>query len=176
MRATNIQPIIVNDNTGIYSDNSINDSDYPILINDNTAGCSSQIVEPEIVIPIKNTPSTSSNTGANQSASQQQQVQEDILTQHNLGQNTVSTSATSIPNTSNTSISSTSSASTPSTSNPNAVPSATTDQTKNYVGGGTTPDSSITVKKPKPNYLVFGIVGVIGLAVIYKLFFNKKVI
>ena len=54
-------------------------------------------------------------------------------------------------------------------SNPNAVPSATTDETKNYISGGTTPDSPITVKKPRPNYLIYGIIGLIGLAVVYKL-------
>jgi hypothetical protein len=59
-------------------------------------------------------------------------------------------------------------------SNPNAQPSETTGSTKNYVEGGTTPDSNITIKKPKPNYLTLGIIGVIGLLVVYKLFFNKK--
>jgi hypothetical protein len=59
-------------------------------------------------------------------------------------------------------------------SNPNAVPSATTDGTKTYVDGGTTPDSNIIVKKPKPNYLTLGIIGVVGFLVVYKLFFNKK--
>lgn len=53
-------------------------------------------------------------------------------------------------------------------------PSATTDDNKIYGGGGTTPDSPIIINKPKPNYIVYGIVGVIGTLVVYKLFFKKK--
>jgi hypothetical protein len=52
-------------------------------------------------------------------------------------------------------------------------PSATTDQNKTYVSGGTTPDSPIIIRKPKTNYIVYGIVGVIGALVIYKVFFKK---
>jgi len=58
----------------------------------------------------------------------------------------------------------------------NAVPSATTEENKLYFGGGTTPDSKIIVTRPKPNYVMYGIVSVIGLLVIYKLFLNKKFI
>lgn len=53
-------------------------------------------------------------------------------------------------------------------------PSATTDQTKTYVGGGTTPDTPIVVKKPMTKYFVYGIVGIVGALVVYKVFFNKK--
>jgi hypothetical protein len=53
-------------------------------------------------------------------------------------------------------------------------PSATTDETKTYVGGGTTPDSNIVVDKPKRNYFMYGVLGVVGVYVIYKVFFNKK--
>lgn len=53
-------------------------------------------------------------------------------------------------------------------------PSATTDENKIYGGGGTMPDSPIVINKPKPNYIVYGIVGVIGILVVYKLFFKKK--
>lgn len=63
------------------------------------------------------------------------------------------------------------------TRNPKAEPSATTDETKAYVGGGTTPDSNILINKPKRNYVVygvFGVFGVVGAYVIYKVFFNKK--
>lgn len=56
------------------------------------------------------------------------------------------------------------------------VPSATTEENKLYFGGGTTPDSKIIVIKPKPNYVMYGIVAVIGLLVIYKVFLNKKFI
>lgn len=52
--------------------------------------------------------------------------------------------------------------------------SATTQQTKTYIGGGTTPNSPILVKKPiKKNYM-YGILGVIGVLVFYKFFYNKK--
>jgi hypothetical protein len=54
------------------------------------------------------------------------------------------------------------------------ISSATTSSTKNYVEGGTTPDSKIVVKKTKPNYVMLGAIGVFGAYVIYKLFFNKK--
>jgi hypothetical protein len=54
------------------------------------------------------------------------------------------------------------------------IPSDTTDETKTYLDGGTTPDSNINVKKPEPNYLTLGVLGIIGLLVIYKVFFNKK--
>lgn len=52
--------------------------------------------------------------------------------------------------------------------------SPTSDSTKNYIGGGTTPDSDIIVNKPKPNYTTIVIVGIIGAYVLYKVFFNKK--
>lgn len=52
--------------------------------------------------------------------------------------------------------------------------SATTDETKTYVGGGTTPDSNIVIKKPTSKYFLYGIVGVVGALIIYKIFFNKK--
>jgi hypothetical protein len=57
---------------------------------------------------------------------------------------------------------------------PTPKPSATTDQPKTYDGGGTTPDSNIVIKKPKPNYLVYGVVGIIGVLVVYKMFFKSK--
>lgn len=50
----------------------------------------------------------------------------------------------------------------------------TTGENKTYVGGGTTPDSSIVVDKPKRNYLIIGITAVVGAYVIYKVFLNKK--
>jgi hypothetical protein len=52
-------------------------------------------------------------------------------------------------------------------------PSATTDENKTYLSGGTTPDSPIIIKKPKKNYIVYGIVGVIAVLVLYKLYFKK---
>lgn len=59
---------------------------------------------------------------------------------------------------------------------PNKVsePSATTEENKTYVNGGTTPDSNIVVNKPRTNFVVYGIVGLVGLLVVYKLFFYKK--
>jgi hypothetical protein len=53
-------------------------------------------------------------------------------------------------------------------------PSATTNETKTYVSGGTTPDSSIIIDKPKRNYLMYGLIGVVGAYVVYKLFLDKK--
>jgi xanthosine utilization system XapX-like protein len=45
---------------------------------------------------------------------------------------------------------------------------------KSYIEGGTTPDSKIVINKPKPNYTKIGIIGLIGVYVIYKVVFNKK--
>ena len=59
-------------------------------------------------------------------------------------------------------------------SNTEAEPSATTEETKTYIDGGTTPDSPIVVNKPKPNYLMLGLLGIVGALVVYKLFFSKK--
>lgn len=56
----------------------------------------------------------------------------------------------------------------------NIVSSATSDSTKNYIGGGTTPNSDIIVNKPKPNYTMFVLLGVVTAYVFYKVFFNKK--
>ena len=52
--------------------------------------------------------------------------------------------------------------------------SATTDETKIYFSGGTTPDSNIVVIKPKRNYFMYGVIVVVGAYVVYKIFFNKK--
>lgn len=57
---------------------------------------------------------------------------------------------------------------------PYSESSETTDETKTYVGGGTTPDSNIVIKKPTSKYFLYGIVGVVGALIIYKIFFNKK--
>ena len=54
------------------------------------------------------------------------------------------------------------------------ITSATSNSTKSYVNGGTTPDSDIVIKKPKPNYTALGVIGIVGAYVIYKVFFNKK--
>ncbi len=129
--------------------------EYPIINSNNTSN-GSQIIEPNIITYVP----TNSNTNVGSSASNQQVV-EQILEQQNSGQGTLTPSSQSNTGTSTA-------------SNPNAVPSATTDGTKTYVNGGTTPDSNIIVKKQKPNYLVYGIIGVVGAYVIYKMFFNKK--
>ena len=57
---------------------------------------------------------------------------------------------------------------------PKGEPSATTDETKTYVGGGISPDSQIVVKKPTTKYYLYGIVGIVGAFIVYKTFFNKK--
>lgn len=129
--------------------------DYPIINSNNTSN-GSQIIEPNIITFVP----SNSNTNVGNSASNQQIV-EQILEQQNSGQGTLTPSPQSNTGTSTA-------------SNPNAVPSATTDGTKTYVDGGTTPDSNIIVKKPKPNYLMIGIVAVVGLFIVSKVFFNKK--
>lgn len=57
---------------------------------------------------------------------------------------------------------------------PDKIPSKTTDQNKVYVDGGTTPNSDIIIKKPKPNYIIYGVIGIVGILVVYKLFFDGK--
>lgn len=54
--------------------------------------------------------------------------------------------------------------------NVEAESSATTDETKTYVKGGTTPDSNIVVDKPKRNYLMYGIIGLVVAYFGYKKF------
>jgi hypothetical protein len=107
----------------------------------------SQIVEPDLINPIVFINNTSNGS------SQSQQAVENILSQQEANQNTGS--QTNTPKN-------------------DAIPSETTDETKTYLDGGTTPNSNINVKKPKPNYLTLGILGIIGLLVVYKVFFNKK--
>ena len=58
--------------------------------------------------------------------------------------------------------------------NPDAESSATTEETKTYVSGGTEADSEIVIKKPVTKYYIYGIVGIITAFVAYKVFFNKK--
>jgi hypothetical protein len=60
------------------------------------------------------------------------------------------------------------------TSNPDKESSATTDETKTYVGGGTTPDSQIVVKKPTTKYFVYGIVAIVVAYLGYKMFYKKS--
>ena len=119
-------------------------------------GGGSNIIEPEIIIPVNNEIETPIKDGTINAE------QIEILTQQ--GGNTSQSG-------SSTSQSGTSTISEP---NIDAEPSATTDETKTYVGGGTTPDSNIIVDKPKRNYLMYGLIGVVGVYVIYKVFFNKK--
>jgi len=137
----------------------------PILdenIQDNSTNTNngSQIVEPEILIPINpiNTPPV--YTPPIKGTQNVEDVENGLPQGTTVHQNTVNSNQT---NTGNSTV-----------TNPNATPSATTDSTKNYVNGGTTPDSNIIVKKPKPNYLVYGLIGLVGAYVVFKMFFNKK--
>jgi hypothetical protein len=136
---------------GIYDveNPSIKESTIPELGN-------SQITEPNILIPIYNVsdspnPNNYTNTG---------NIPIEVLTP-------LDTSNTSSDPTSGTSTSGT-------TPNNTSEPSATTDDTKTYVGGGTTPDSNIVVKKPMRKYYIYGIIGIVGAIIAYKLFYNKK--
>ena len=114
---------------------------------------SSQVAEPEIIIPISPLPNTPPKKNT--------LILEDI--ENDLPQETPTQSGTQ--NTGNTN-----------TTNPKpkGEPSATTDETKTYVGGGTTPDSQIVVKKPTTKYFIYGIVGIVVAYLGYKVFFNKK--
>ena len=147
MRARTNQPII---NYNVYDETGVGNG-------------GSQIVEPEVLIPIRPTAYTPPIRHI--------QNLEEVETQQPQSGSSQSGSSQSSSNQGSSSQSNTGSSS---DSNPNVVPSATSGETKTYVNGGTTPDSNITVKKPKPNYLTFGIIGVIGLLVVYKLFLNKK--
>jgi hypothetical protein len=136
---------------GIYDVENpiIKESTFPELGN-------SQITEPNIIIPIYNVGNPSnSNSNTNIGNGSSSSVPIEVLNPVNTG---------------NTSTGSTSGA----TSNNTSEPSATTDETKTYVEGGTTPDSNIVVKKPMTKYYVYGIIGLIGAFVVYKMFFNKK--
>ena len=145
MRANRIQPIL--------EERTFNDNiDYPIF-NDELLNGGSQIVEPDVITPIY--PTSSDNLGELNS----EEVIDVVLAQQNSGQTNsgqnVGTSSIKEPANED-------------------VPSATTGSTKTYVDGGTTPDSDIIVDKPKPNYLVFGLIGLVGAYVVYKVFFQKK--
>ena len=157
MRATINQPII-NDN--VYDETGVGNG-------------GSQIVEPEVLIPIIPTTYTPPITNIQNLEEVETQQPQSGSSQSGSSQSSSSQSGSS-QSSSNQGSSSQSNTGSSSDSNPNVVPSATTGETKTYVDGGTTPDSNITVKKPKPNYLTFGIIGVIGLLVVYKLFLNKK--
>jgi hypothetical protein len=136
---------------GIYDVENpiIKESTFPELGN-------SQITEPNIIIPIYNVGNSSnSNSYTNTGNTSSGAIPIEVLTP-------VDTSNTSTGSTSGT------------TSNNTPEPSATTDETKTYVGGGTTPDSNIVVKKPMTKYYVYGILGIVGALVVYKVFFNKK--
>jgi hypothetical protein len=121
----------------------------PIEESSTYTGGASNIIEPEIIIPII----------------------DEVITP--IGGGTINTEQVEIPTqqTGNNSQSGTSTVVEP---NINAEPSVTTDDTKTYVGGGTTPDSNIVLDKPKRNYIMYGLIGVVGVYVIYKVFFNKK--
>ena len=141
----------VKQDIGIYDveNPSIKESTFPELGN-------SQIIEPNIIIPIYDvSDSPNSNTYTNTGNTSSGAIPIEVLTP-------VDTSNTSTGSTSGTS------------SNNTSEPSATTDETKTYVGGGTTPDSQIVVKKPMTKYYVYGIIGIVGALVVYKMFFNKK--
>ena len=114
-------------------------------------GGGSTVIEPEIIIPISNQGGNPVNSG-NISVEQLE-----TLTQQagNTSQSGTSTSTITEPNVDSES-------------------SATTDETKTYVGGGITPDSNIVIDKPKRNYLMYGLIGLVGVYVVYKVFFNKK--
>ena len=166
MRATIIQNI-----PSQIGDINSTDMNYSTMSN-NTQNSISQIVEPEIITPILSNINTSNGSiaSANNIDSQIDILQNQISQQAPVAVNNTVTNPVILPNP-NTSVATDSQLGLP---NPNAVTSATTDQTKVYVGGGTSPNSNIIVTKPKPNYLLMGVSGIILVLVCYKLFFNKK--
>jgi len=163
MRANRIQPI---SEVRTFNDTIDGGIDYPVF-NDEVLNGGSQIVEPDVITPIY--PTGSGNLGELNS----EEVIDVVLAQQNSGQgtNNSGTSTTTSGQTTSGQTAGTSSIKEPATE---VVPSATTGSTKTYVDGGTTPDSDIIVDKPKPNYLVFGLIGLVGAYVVYKVFFQKK--
>jgi hypothetical protein len=124
-------------------------------------GGNSQVSEPEIVNPIKNY----INPSPVNSTVNFEQI-EDNLSQVVPIKPTKPIKPNSITPNTNTS--------NPDTTNPDKESSATTDETKTYVGGGTTPDSQIVVKKPTTKYYVYGIVGIVVAYLGYKMFYKKS--
>lgn len=119
---------------------------YDILVNEG----GSQVAEPEIIIPITPKPNTPPKKNT--------LILEDIKNDLPQGNSTSVVSGTKDSE----------------DTKPKGESSATTDETKTYVGGGTTPDSQIVVKKPTTKYFVYGIVGIVVAYLGYKVFFNKK--
>ena len=156
MRANRIQPI---SEVPSFNDTIDGGIDYPVF-NDEVLNGGSQIVEPDVITPIY--PTGSGNLGELNS----EEVIDVVLAQQNSGTGTTTSGQTTSGQTAGTS-----SIKEPATE---VVSSATTGSTKTYVDGGTTPDSDIVVDKPKPNYLVFGLIGLVGAYVVYKVFFQKK--
>jgi len=139
----------------------------------------SQITEPDIILPIYNVNDLSnSNNYTYTTTGSPLSFPMEVSTPVNTGN--ISTDSTSGSTTSGSTSGSTNSGSTSggttsgSTSNNTSEPSATTDETKTYVEGGTTPDSNIVIKKPMTKYYIYGIVGIIGALIAYKVFFSKK--
>jgi hypothetical protein len=56
----------------------------------------------------------------------------------------------------------------------NTKPNTNTSGVKSYISGGTTKNNTIVLSKPKPNYVMYAIVGVLGILVVNELFFNTK--
>jgi hypothetical protein len=140
----------------LYKEIGIYDVENPIVRETTFPELGSSIITEPNIIPINN-------------ASNPPNLNNDINA-GNTSSGAIPIQVTTPVNASNTSAGSTSG----STSNSTSEPSATTDETKTYIGGGTTPDSNIVVKKPTSKYFIYGIIGIIGALVVYKVFFNKK--
>lgn len=104
-----------------------------------------------------------------------------IITTYNGNNNPVLNNNTNTGNTSSGSIPieilnplNPSDTSTGSNSSNTSEPSATTDDTKTYVDGGTTPDSTIVIKKSNRKYFVYGGIALIVGLIAYKVFYNKN--
>lgn len=120
----------------------------------------SQITEPDIILPISNVNDLSNSNN---------------YTYTENGSTVIASGNSSSGTTSGNSSSGTTLGNSYSETTPNNTleSSATTDETKTYVSGGTTPDSQIVVKKPTTKYFVYGIVGIVIAYLGYKVFLKK---
>ena len=157
----------ISKNIGIY------DVENPYIKEDIITNLgNSQITEPEILIPIYNVSnSPNANNYSNTGNSYPSPIEIEVSTPSGSGSSTTpsgsGSSTTPSGTTSGTNTSGT-------TSNNTSEPSATTDDTKTYVGGGTTPDSTIVIKKSNRKYYVYvGVALIVGL-IAYKVLYNKN--
>jgi hypothetical protein len=163
------QKLTINNIDGFgYDENNQNVALPSIISESNDTVIGSQIVEPNIF-------TTPKITGIIEDFENNlQQGTTPILV---LGNNNNPSNGTNSSTSTNTNVNT--STNTPINLDINSKPveaSATTEETKTYVSGGTTANSPIVVDKTKTkqNYIVLGIIGLVGVYVAYKVFFKKQ--